>query len=118
MNENNNGETNDNFDTNNIHSVELNLLDGQVDIILRSLELYGFNLDYMLNSSDSSDEAKQETMAMLKYTYEQILASRAEQVVSQSNNSHLSAFGEILSNHAFKREENKNIEKNKNFRVV
>ena len=75
-------------------------------------------LDYMLNSSDSSDEAKQETMAMLKYTYEQILASRAEQVVSQSNNSHLSAFGEILSNHAFKREENNNIEKNKNFRVV
>ena len=26
------------FDTNNIHSVELNLLDGQVEIILRALE--------------------------------------------------------------------------------
>ena len=38
-----------NFDTNNIHSVELNLLDGQVEIILRALELYGYNLDYMLN---------------------------------------------------------------------
>ena len=32
------------FDTNNIHSVELNLLDGQVEIILRALELYGYNL--------------------------------------------------------------------------
>ena len=36
------------FDTNNIHSVELNLLDGQVEIILRALELYAYNLDYML----------------------------------------------------------------------
>ena len=53
-------ELNKNFDINNIHSVELNLLDGQVDIILRGLELYGFNLEYMLNSSDSSDEMKQE----------------------------------------------------------
>ena len=53
-------ELNKNFDINNIHSVELNLLDGQVDIILRGLELYGFNLEYMLNSSDSSDEMKQD----------------------------------------------------------
>ena len=102
----------------NIHSVELNLLEGQIDIILRGLELYGYNLEFMLDSSDSSDEAKQEKIAMLKYTYEQILASRAEQVVSQSNNSNLSAFGEILSNHAFKMEKNNNAEKNKNFRVV
>ena len=43
------------FDTNNIHSVELNLLDGQVEII------YG---------SDATDELKQEKIAMLKYTYE------------------------------------------------
>ena len=64
-------ELNKNSDINNIHSVELNLLDGQVDIILRGLELYGFNLEYMLNSSDSSDEMKQEKMALLKYTYEQ-----------------------------------------------
>ena len=76
-------ELNKNFDINNIHSVELNLLDGQVDIILRGLELYGFNLEYMLNSSDSSDEMKQEKIALLKYTYEQILASRAEQVADQ-----------------------------------
>ena len=41
------------FDANSIHSVELNLLDGQVDLILRALELYGYNLEYMLNSNDA-----------------------------------------------------------------
>ena len=75
-----------NFDINNIHSVELNLLDGQIEIILRSLELYGYNLEYMLNSTDSTDDTKQEKLALLKYTYEQVLASQAEQVDSKSNN--------------------------------
>ena len=97
------------FDINNIHSVELNLLDGQVDIILRGLELYGFNLEYMLNSSDSSDEMKQEKMALLKYTYEQILASRAEQVADQAeesdNISNLSVFGKILANQSKENEQ-------------
>ncbi len=92
-------ELNKKFDIYNIHSVELNLLDGQVDIILRGLELYGFNLEFMLNSSDSSDDVKQEKMALLKYTYEQILASRAEQVADQAeesdNISKLSVFGKI-----------------------
>lgn len=66
------------FDTNNIHSVELNLLDGQVEIILRALELYGYNLDYMLNSNDSSDDTRQEKLALLKYTYEQVLATQID----------------------------------------
>ncbi len=74
------------FDTNNIHSVELNLLDGQVEIILRALELYAYNLDYMLNSNDSTNEIMQEKTALLKYTYEQVLATQAEQVASKSNN--------------------------------
>ena len=74
------------FDTNTIHSVELNLLDGQVELLLRALELYGYNLEFMLNSSDSSNDNKQEKLALLKYTYEQILASQAEQVQSKSNN--------------------------------
>lgn len=89
-----------NFDSNNIHSVELNLLDGQVEIILRALELYGYNLEYMLNSTDSSDniDTKQEKIAMLKYTYEQILASQAEQVNKKSNNiDNLSSFGKLLA---------------------
>lgn len=75
-----------NFDTNNIHSVVLNLLDGQVEAILRALELYAYNLDYMLNSNDSSNDFQQEKRALLKYTYEQVLATQAEQVESKSNN--------------------------------
>ena len=57
------------FDTNNIHSVVLNLLDGQVEIILRALELYAYNLDYMLNGHNASEELRQEKTALLKYTY-------------------------------------------------
>lgn len=74
------------FDTNNIHSVVLNLLDGQVEIILRALELYAYNLDYMLNGHNASEELRQEKKALLKYTYEQVLSSQAEQVASKSNN--------------------------------
>ena len=37
------------FDFDNIHPIDLRLLDGQVDLILRALELYVYNLDYMLN---------------------------------------------------------------------
>lgn len=86
-----------NFDTDNIRSVELNLLDGQVEIILRALELYGYNLDYMLNSNDSSDDLRQEKKALLKYTYEQVLATQAEQIESKSNNTdNIPEFGKIL----------------------
>ena len=74
------------FDKNKIHSVELNLLDGQVELILRALELYGYNLEYMLNSNDATDEQKQEKISMLKYTYEQVLASQAEQIDTKANN--------------------------------
>ena len=72
--------SNGNFNTDNIKSVELNLLDGQVELILRALELFGHNLDFMLNNSDSSEELRQEKMALLKYTYENILSAQAEQV--------------------------------------
>ena len=72
------------FDTNNIHSVELNLLDGQVEII------YG---------SDATDELKQEKIAMLKYTYEQVLSDQAEQVNTKRNNTNnLTAYGQKMIN--------------------
>ena len=94
------------FDTNNIHSVELNLLDGQVEIILRALELYGYNLDYMLNSNDSSDDTRQEKLALLKYTYEQVLATQAEQIESKSNNTdNIPEFGKILIKDGIKNNE-------------
>ena len=87
------------FNANSIHSVELNLLDGQVDLILRALELYGYNLEYMLNSNDATDEQKQEKISMLKYTYEQVLASQAEQVSTKVDNlDNLNSFGKLLSN--------------------
>lgn len=54
------------FDFDNIHPVDLRLLDGQVDLILRALELYVYNLDYMLNCEKSSDEEKLVALKMLE----------------------------------------------------
>lgn len=98
------------FDTNSIHSVELNLLDGQVDLILRALELYGYNLEYMLNSNDATDEQKQDKISMLKYTYEQVLASQAEQVDTKANNiDNLSSLGKLLSNNFVQTQQKNNL---------
>lgn len=80
-------ESNSEFNLENIKPVELNLLNGQVDLILRSLELYSYNLEFMLNSNESSNDERQEKLAMLKYTYEQVLATQAEQVYGKANNS-------------------------------
>lgn len=73
------------FDFDNIHPVEFRLLDGQVDIILRALELYVYNLDYMLNCEKSEDDERQKKIAKVKYTYEQVLSAKAEQVNAKSN---------------------------------
>lgn len=98
----------DNFDTNKIQSVELNLLNGQVEILLRSLELYGYNLEYMLNSTDTENEMKEEKLALLKYTYEQILSSQAEQVNGKSNNiDNISNIGKMFINDTNKPTERK-----------
>lgn len=78
-------ESNINFNLDKIQSVELNLLNGQVEIVLRALELYGYNLEYMLNSTDATDDTRQEKIALIKYTYEQVLASQAEQVNGKNN---------------------------------
>lgn len=89
--------SNSKFDANSIQSVKLNLLNGQVEILLRSLELYGYNLEYMLNSTDSKDDEREEKIALLKYTYEQVLATQAEQVNGKANNTeNLSSFGKLL----------------------
>ena len=66
---------------------------------MRALELYGYNLEYRLNSNDATDEQNQEKISMLKYTYEQVLASQAEQVNTKANNiDNLSSLGKLLSN--------------------
>ncbi len=92
-------DSNNKFDKNNIHTVELNLLDGQIEIILRALELYGYNMEYMLNGSETTEELKHEKISMLKYTYQQILSSQAEQVESKTNNiDNLNSLGKLLNN--------------------
>lgn len=53
----------------------------------------------MLNSNDSSDNTRQEKIALLKYTYEQVLATQAEQVESKRNNTdNIPKIGKILIN--------------------
>lgn len=60
--------------------VEFKLQNGQVELILRALELYGFNLKFMINDSDLTDEERSRKQAKLEYTYQQILSYQAEQV--------------------------------------
>ena len=74
------------FNYANIHPVDFRLLDEQVDIILRALELYVVNLDYMLDCEKSEDEERQKKIAKVKCTYEQVLSAKAEQVNAKSNN--------------------------------
>lgn len=64
----------------------------------------------MLNGTDASNELKQEKITMLKYTYEQVLASQAEQVDSKSNNiDNLSSLGKLLSKDFGETKLNKNL---------
>ena len=61
-----------------VQPVTLSLLNGQVDIILRALELYGYNLEFMLNTNEESisNKEKDKKIMMLKFTYEQVLATQ------------------------------------------
>lgn len=81
------------FDLDGIIPVNLRLLDGQVDIILRALELYAYNLEFMLNTENSNENERQKKLALLKYTYEQVLSTQAEQVNGKSNFDNVSNIG-------------------------
>ena len=79
------------FDLKRVQPVTLSLLNGQVDIILRALELYGYNLEFMLNTNGESitNKEKDKKLMMLKFTY--------EQVNGKSNNiDNISDFGKLL----------------------
>lgn len=66
-----------------INPVEMKMLSEQVDIILRALEL----------------DERQKKIAMLKYTYEQVLSDQAEQVNTKRNNTNnLTAYGQKMIN--------------------
>ena len=71
------------FDFDNINPIKFRLLDKQVDIILRALELYLYNLEYMLDCEKTEDEERQKKFAMVKYTYEQVRYSKIEQTKSR-----------------------------------
>ena len=87
------------FDLKRVQPVTLSLLNGQVDIILRALELYGYNLEFMLNTNGESisNKEKDKKLMMLKFTYEQVLATQAEQVNGKADNmDNISDFGKLL----------------------
>jgi hypothetical protein len=101
------------FELNDVNPVDMRLLSEQVDLILRSLELYAYNLEYMLNGENCSDNERQKKLAMLKYTYEQVLS---EQVNAKANNNEtLTPFGKKMIKDAAVIDI---IPKNKEFKVV
>ena len=104
------------FNLDDINPVEMKMLSEQVGIILRALELYAYNLEYMLDGEKSSDDERQKKIAMLKYTYEQVLSDQAEQVNTKRNNTNnLTAYGQKMIN-----DSNiiNMIQKNKDIRAV
>ena len=53
----------------------------------------------MLDGEKSSDDERQKKIAMLKYTYEQVLSDQAEQVNTKRNNTNnLTAYGQKMIN--------------------
>ena len=76
---------NEQADFRDLQFVDLRLQNGQVELILRSMELYGYNLKFMVNDTDITTEERSRKQAKLEYTYQQILATQAEQVNNKAN---------------------------------
>ena len=75
--------SNSKFDINDIKSVQLNLLDSQVDLILNALMFYQYNLEYVASIFSKSEEERLTELSKVMYTYKQIEASKAEQLYSE-----------------------------------
>ena len=71
------------FDINDIKSVQLNLLDSQIDLILNALMFYQYNLEYIAAIFSESEEKRLTELSKVMYTYKQIEASKAEQLYSE-----------------------------------
>ena len=71
---------NSDSDFKDLQFVDLRLQNGQVELILRAMELYGYNLKFMVNDTDITTEERSRKQPKLEYTYQQILAIQAEQV--------------------------------------
>ncbi len=67
--------------------VELKLVNAEVDLILRALELYNYNLEYMLSGSDVKDvNEREDKISLIKAVYQQVLAIQAKQVYGKQEN--------------------------------
>ena len=75
--------SNSKFDINDIKSVQLNLLDSQIDLILNALMFYQYNLEYVAVIFSESEEKRLTELSKVMYTYKQIEASKAEQLYSE-----------------------------------
>lgn len=75
--------SNKKFDINDIRSVQLNLLDSQVDLILNALMFYQYNLEYVASIFSKSEEERLTELSKVMYTYEQIKAAKVEQLDSK-----------------------------------
>ena len=49
------------------------------------MELYGYNLKFMVNDTDITNEERSRKQAKLEYTYQQIITLQAEQVNGKAN---------------------------------
>ena len=78
---------NNNIDSDfkDLQFVDLRLQNGQVELILRAMELYGYNLKFMVNDTDITTEERSRKQAKLEYTYQQILAIQVEQVNNKAD---------------------------------
>lgn len=88
------------FNKNDIHPIDLRLLDGQVKMVLEALTLYGYNLKYMINEQDfklSAEEISRKN-TMLQVTYEAIRCSLVDQLeVGEKSNSYTKTEGKIIN---------------------
>ena len=69
------------FDVSSIKSVRLNLLESQVDLILNALMFYQYNLEYVAGIFSDSEEERLNELAKVKYTYEHLRSSKADQIL-------------------------------------
>lgn len=76
---------NNNSNQKELQFIDLRLQNGQVELILRAMELYGYNLKFMVNDIDITTEERSRKQAKLEYTYQQILAIQAEQLNNKAN---------------------------------
>ena len=63
------------FDTDSINFIEIKLLEGQVDLILRALELYAFNL-HNTWGIETDEDLQDLRNALLFHTYEGLMSKK------------------------------------------